>query len=220
MSKVISIAITSDTVCPWCFIGKRRLEKAIQIARAKDPNVQFDIIYKPYELDSTLSTTGRKKQEYYIGRFGRDRYEQITAYTNQVGKQEGINFSWNGDISSTFQSHRLLDFAKSEGVQYQLTEELFKAYFEQERNISDTQVLADAAASVGLNREQVVELLESDRDVDRVRKDIQSAKRSSVNGVPHFVINGKHELSGAQDPETFASTRPVSLGSLEKKMRQ
>ncbi|KAI9005236.1 thioredoxin-like protein [Gaertneriomyces semiglobifer] len=205
MSRKVNIDIVSDTICPWCFVGYRRLQRAIEAFQAKQPSTKLDfaITFKPFELDSTLPKQGINKLESYESKFGKERMAQILPHMQKVGEKEGIAFSYGGLIANTVDSHRLLEYAHTKNVQLPLVEQLFRDYFERNKNIGDINVLADAAQRVGLNREEVIEYLESPFGIQEVKDQIEQAYRRRITGVPHFRIDGRYELGGAQDPEAF-----------------
>lgn len=177
-TQTIKIDIVSDTVCPWyafcpniyaefalisnvfcyvrCFIGKRRLEKAMQQFKATNPSVTFDVEWHPFQLNPTMSKENPiPKLVNYRRKFGEERTNEFIPYMKGIGQAEGIQFAFDGLTSNTLDSHRLIHWAKQFGKQNELVEELFKDYFERDRNIGDNQVLAEAAGRVGLDQAQV-----------------------------------------------------------------
>ncbi|KAJ3089431.1 hypothetical protein HK102_006417 [Quaeritorhiza haematococci] len=203
MPKTINIDITSDIVCPWCFIGKKRLERAMSAFKAKGHDVEFKLRYSPYQLDPSLPKEGVDRIEHLGKKFGMNRVHQMISYVGGIAAEEGLHFSKGGDMANTLDGHRLLNYAYSKGVQWELAEELFKDHFERDNNIGDINVLAESAARVGLNKDEVISYLKSDEGVAVVKEEIQGARRKGVTGVPFFTINDKHTLGGAQDPEAF-----------------
>ncbi|KAG0244489.1 thioredoxin-like protein [Mortierella sp. GBAus27b] len=203
-AKTIKVDIVSDTVCPWCFIGKKRLESAIASFKSKPENkdVEFKVNWRPYQLDPLASKTPIRKMDMYARKFGQDRAPLIRDRMIQVGKEEGINFSYNGNIVNTLDSHRLIAFATKKGKQDEMVTELFQNYFEQDK-CGEIQTLVDSAVKVGLDRDEVNDFLNSDQGASEIQAEIQNARTKGVQGVPHFTINGLHSLSGAQEPETF-----------------
>lgn len=151
---VLKIDVISDTVCPWCFIGKRRLEKAMNQFMATHSNVTFDVEWHPFQLAPTMSKT-KPKMEHYIRKFGQERAQAMVPYMKSVGEPEGISFSYGGVIANTLDSHRLIHWSRQFGCQNQVVEELFKDYFEREQNIGDASVLAAAAERAGLDKDKV-----------------------------------------------------------------
>jgi len=143
----------------------------------------------------------------YKQKFGETRIKQMLPQMLETGKQEGIHFSYGGKIGSTFDSHRLLYYVKQqengEQKQNDLINILFRAYFEKEQDLSDHQVLIKAAEQVGFNPNEIKQFLQSDQYKKEVQRDINQRKKEGVSGVPHFRINDRVELSGAQDPQQF-----------------
>ncbi|OZJ01794.1 hypothetical protein BZG36_05189 [Bifiguratus adelaidae] len=205
MTKQIQIDIVSDTICPWCFIGKRRLEKAIANTKAAHPDAQieFNIDWQPFQLDPTLPKEGYNKREHYIEKFGKARAQAMFPRMEAVGKDDGINFSYGGTVSNTLDSHRLIAFAKSKGKQDAVVEELFHNYFEQEKNIADEEVLKAAGVKAGLDAAEVEVFLKSGELAYETKGEIERNMRRNIHGVPNFTINKRYQLSGAQEPETF-----------------
>ncbi|CAF1153735.1 unnamed protein product [Adineta steineri] len=204
--KQLKIDITSDNICPWCYVGKRRLEKAL--SQIDKSNVNVSISWYPYELDHGLPQDGSLlKMDRYKQKFGEARVKQMVPQMTETGKQEGINFSFGGKIGSTFDSHRLLHYVKQqengEKKQNDLINILFRAYFEDEQDLSDHQVLTKAAEQIGFNGNEIKQFLQSDQYKKEVQHEINQSQQQGISGVPHFRINDKIELSGAQDPQQF-----------------
>ncbi|KAF9972011.1 hypothetical protein BGZ73_004937 [Actinomortierella ambigua] len=208
-ANTITVDIVSDTACPWCFIGKRRLEKAIDLFKQSHPNTSFQVQWHPYQLDSTMSTTPFPKLEMYARKFGPDRSVQIQQRMIQVGQGDGIKFAYDGNVVNTLMSHRLIryatDYDREHHTQRQdaIVEELFRNYFE-ENKCGELESLVAAAAKAGFEPEVVREYLKSDKGVQEVRQEIAQARADGVQGVPHFTIQDKYVLSGAQEAGTFA----------------
>ncbi|KAI8096364.1 thioredoxin-like protein [Halteromyces radiatus] len=203
--KNILIKVTSDTHCPWCFIGKRRLEKAIEIFKTTHPGTTFEVTWFPFQLEPQLSREPIRKQEFFPRKFGAVRFQQMTTMTKAVGQPLGIQFSYEGVVSNSLDSHRLIHWSKqfNNNKQNQVVEELFKLYFEQDQDLCDFNALADAAERAGLDRSKTLAFLSSGDDTNVVKQLILDGQRHGVNSVPHIEINDKYTLSGAQDPETF-----------------
>ncbi|KAJ3094374.1 hypothetical protein HDU97_008176 [Phlyctochytrium planicorne] len=199
----IHIAITSDVVCPWCFIGKRRLEIAIRMAKEKGLPLNFTFEYLPFQLDPTMAKEGVNKQERLEKKFGKEAMARMMPYMQKVGEDNGIKFSYGGLIGNTFDAHRLIAFAKTKERQYELVEELFSDYFEKERNIADRAVLADAAERAGISKDEAVRFLNSKEGEAEVNKGVAQNRLDGITGVPYYVIDNKYEVSGAQEPESF-----------------
>ncbi|KAJ3280056.1 hypothetical protein HK104_000959 [Borealophlyctis nickersoniae] len=196
----ISIDITSDTVCPWCYVGKKRLEKAMDKYKG---SVDFKVTWHPYFLDPTPRPV-QDKFARYQQKFGPERAEALRQHMTNIGKTEGINFTFDGVIGPTHLSHRLIHLAQQQNKGDAVVSALFTAYFENAQNIfDDVDTLARIAASAGMEYEETKAYLESDKGTEEVVKEVREASKRAINGVPHFVIDGRHELHGAQDPALF-----------------
>ena len=200
----MKIEVWSDFVCPFCYIGKRRLEIALNKFEHKD---EVELVFKSFELDPS----SKKKYDENIHEIIAKKYgisvEQAKASNNQIIEQAktiGLNYNFDDLIpTNTFDAHRLSHYAKTEGKANELSERLLKAYFVDSLDISDYKVLANLAGEVGLNSEEALKILESDKYGDEVRKDEESASKLRISGVPYFVFNNKYSVSGAQPPELF-----------------
>lgn len=201
-----TISITSDTVCPWCYIGSRRLNKAIAQHKQKYPDDTFATQWLPFYLNPNAPKQGVDKRGYYVSKFGEAHASQIFQRLSAAGQSEGINFSFGGRTGNTRDSHRLLQHAMEvggEALQTRVVEELFKSYFEQEEDITSHQVLQGAAERAGFDSQKARDLLESDAEGIVVDKEVKKAQSELVTGVPHFVIQDRYEISGAQEPAAF-----------------
>nr|GMD51848.1 DSBA oxidoreductase family protein isoform 2 [Ipomoea batatas] len=197
--KLIHIDISSDSVCPWCFVGKRNLDKAI--ASSKD-QYDFEIKWHPFFLDPSAPKEGVSKKEFYLRKFGA-RSEQLGQRMSEIFKGLGMEYDTSGLTGNTLDSHRLIYFARKQGQdkQHKLVEELFIGYFTQGKYIGDKEFLKEAARKVGV--EGAEEFLEDPNNgLKEVNEELQQYS-SNISGVPHYVINGKYKLSGGQPPETF-----------------
>ncbi|KAJ3115333.1 hypothetical protein HDU96_000817 [Phlyctochytrium bullatum] len=201
--KTIPIAVTVDVVCPWCFIGKRRLEKAIKLAKDKGLQLDFKIEYLPFQLDPSTKTSDMKSMERLEKKFGRERLQQMIPYMKKTGLEDGISFTFGAPVANTFDAHRLIAFAKSKGLQLEVVEELFKDYFERDQQIGDRKTLAEAAARAGIDKEEALNFLNSTSLEKEVSQKVGEAYQGGVSGVPHFVIADRYEISGGQAPEVF-----------------
>lgn len=198
----MKVEIWSDVVCPWCYIGKRRFERALE---AFDEDV--DIVYRSFELspDAPRRQSGTLVES-LASKYGipAARAEQMLRQTTQAAAGEGLDFDFDSaQGGNTFDAHRLLRFALLEGVQLEVKERLLRAYFVEGRAISDRDELAKIAGEAGLDVERVRKMLDSDEYSEQVRADQARAGRVGVRGVPYFLIDGEVGISGAQPPETF-----------------
>lgn len=205
-NKVVNIEITSDSICPWCYVGKRRLERAISEAKEQKLPLDFKISFKPFLLDPTLGTEPVNKMDRYKAKFGVDRLPRMVEYMKSIGKEEGINFSYGGDMSQTTDSHRLIALAEKEGgeqLQNKVVNALFRAYFEQEQNVGSLDVLVNVAKEAGMDSGNVRAYLLTDQGTAEVKRDIEKAYNKGVTGVPFFTVDNKYGISGAQEPGAF-----------------
>ena len=200
----MQIDVISDTVCPWCFIGKRRLMRAM----AMRPNIAFDVKWRPYRLDPTIPKGGMDRQAYMRTKFGDDPMKIVEMYKQIAaeGAKDGIEFDFAAikRRPDTLDSHRLIRWAEAAGVQDEVVERLFIAYFENGEDIGDVRVLADIADLCGMDGVEVAQMLESDADAALVEREDQIAHEMGVTGVPAMIFGSKLAVSGAREPEMLA----------------
>ncbi|MCV3241589.1 DsbA family oxidoreductase [Mesorhizobium sp. ZC-5] len=201
----ITVDVVSDVVCPWCFIGQKRLDKAV----AAVPEVAVDIRWRPYQLDPTIPPEGKDRKQYMLAKFGNEeRIREIHQRIEPLGAAEGIVFDF-GAIKvapNTLDAHRVIRWAGTagDGVQNRLVRRLFQLNFEEGANIGDQAVLLEAARESGMDVAVVEALLPTDADRDAVSSEIATAGRMGITGVPCFLLEGKYAVMGAQDAETLA----------------
>lgn len=203
------IDVISDTVCPWCFIGKRRLERAL----AERPDLEPEIVWHPFQLNPDMPAEGLDRQRYLELKFGgTTRAREVYRMVAEAGNSENLDFQFDAiqTTPNTILSHRLLHFAQKAGLQDTLAEALFRAYFFDGRNIGDLEILADIAAENGMDRDEIHAYLSSDSDEQAVTAEDVRARKMGVTGVPCFIINGRYAISGAQDPEVFQQVFSVA----------
>jgi len=200
----MQIDVISDTVCPWCFIGKRRLMRAMALR----PHIAFDVKWRPYRLDPTIPKTGMDRQAYMRAKFGDDPMKIVEMYKliTAEGAKDGIEFDFAAirRRPDTLDSHRLIRWAEANGVQDEVVERLFIAYFENGEDIGDIRVLADIADLSGMDGVEVAEMLEGDTDSALVEREDQIAHEMGVTGVPAMIFGNKLAVSGAREPEMLA----------------
>jgi predicted DsbA family dithiol-disulfide isomerase len=207
----LPVDVLSDVICPWCYIGKRRLEKAVA---ALDEPVK--VRWLPFQLNPTMPREGISRREYRTRKFGSwERSQELDARVNEVGKSESIPFVFERieRTPNTLDAHRLIWLAGKEGVQEAVVEALFRAYFTEGRDISDHQTLLDVAAGAGLDRQEAEALLNGDHGLEAMKEADTLARRFRVEGVPFFIVNGTLTLSGAQQPDGFLEAFGRALGS-------
>ncbi|MBZ9810731.1 DsbA family protein [Mesorhizobium sp. BR1-1-9] len=221
-ANAITVDVVSDVVCPWCFIGQKRLDKAVAAAGEVDVHIRW----RPFQLDPTIPPEGKDRREYMLAKFGSDEHiRQIHARIEPLGEAEGISFAF-GAIKvapNTLDAHRVIRWAGAAGedVQNRLVRRLFQLNFEEGANIGDHAVLVEAARETGMDASVVETLLPTDADVEAVRTEIATASRMGISGVPCFLLEGKYAVMGAQDVDTLADAiRQVAAakarGELEK----
>jgi predicted DsbA family dithiol-disulfide isomerase len=196
---MLTIDVISDVICPWCFIGKRRLERALDGRRAS-------VRWHPFELNPDMPREGIERRTYRIKKFGSwERSQELDAQVAAAGQGEGIAFHFDRQsrTPNTLDAHRVIWIAGERGVQDAVVEALFRAYFTDGHDLSDRGTLADVAAGAGLDRAEIEELLAGDQGRDVIRAGEEEARRLGVSGVPFFVVNRRVALSGAQPPELF-----------------
>lgn len=203
----MKIEVWSDFVCPFCYIGKRRLETALSQFPYKE---QVEIEYKSFELDpNSPKYTGNNIHEILASKYGMS-IEQAKQANEGIGKQAAaIGLTFNFDDmkpGNTFDAHRLAKFAKTKGKDHELTEKLLYGYFTESIDLGDEETLVRIAESVGIDRQEAVAVLQDNTTyANDVRIDEAIAKQYGISGVPYFIINQKYAISGAQPTETFAS---------------
>lgn len=189
-----------DTVCPWCYVGKRRLERALALR----PESRARIIWRPFLLNPDLPPEGIDRKLYLDRKFGGSaRVQRVHAAVSAAGAGEGIIFDFDAitRMPNSLNSHRLIRYASNSGREAELVEALYKAYFMQGLDIGNVAVLADLGASFGLEREGLLTYLSSDADAAGVLSDNARAHRLGVNGVPCLILDGSYALAGAQEPD-------------------
>lgn len=202
----IHIDVVSDVMCPWCFIGKRRFEKALQ---AVGEEVDVEVHWRPFQLDPTLPPGGKDRDAYLSEKFGGiERARELYRTIEQAGAEEGIPFRFDAIAVSpnTLDAHRLIRWAQSAGdsVQDQVVERLFELFFLEGANIADHAVLIGVAREAGMDAAIVESLLAGDADREAVTQEIALAQQMGVTGVPCFILDNKYAVVGAQSPDAIA----------------
>jgi len=199
----VRIDVVSDVVCPWCFIGKRRLEKAL----ALKPDIPVEVHWRPYFLNDWIPREGISREQYLTTKFGSvDRYKGIAQRVSAAAAAEGLVYDMD-KISrqpNTLDAHRLIRWAGGIGRAAAMKQKLMDLYFTEGADLTDRAALVQAAADVGLDADEVRAALSSDRDVAQIEAEAQSAKEAGIEGVPCFIFGGKFAVSGAQAPEHLA----------------
>ena len=199
---MIYVDIVSDTICPWCYIGKRRFERALDLSGRND----IAISWRPFQLNPDMPPEGMTRDDYVRAKFGGgDRPRQIYQAIAESGREAGIEFQFSRiqRTPNTVLSHRLIHWAARNERQDEVVGELFKAYFEEGLDISDLEVLIECSCRAGIDAETARQFLESDDGRQEVVASDVYARRLGINGVPCFIVNRKYAVSGAQPPSAF-----------------
>jgi predicted DsbA family dithiol-disulfide isomerase len=199
----VRIDVVSDIVCPWCFIGKHRLEKAI----ALNPDIPVEVHWRPYFLNDWIPREGISREQYLTTKFGSaERYKGIAQRVSAAAAAEGLTYAMD-KISrqpNTLDAHRLIRWADEIGKAAEMKQRLMDLYFTQGADLTSHAVLTQAAADIGLDAETTRKALASDKDVAEIEREALSAKEAGIDGVPCFIFCGKFAISGAQAPEDLA----------------
>jgi len=201
--RPVRIDVVSDVVCPWCFIGKRRLEKALALAS----EVPVEVHWRPYFLNEWVPQEGMSRDEYLTTKFGSpDRYRGIAQRVQAAAAGEGLDYAVDriSRQPNTRDAHRLIRWAEGIGKASEMKQRLMELYFTEGADLSNRAVLVGAAADVGLDPEDVRAALDSDRDIAEIEREVEAAKEAGIQGVPCFILDGKYAISGAQEPEALA----------------
>lgn len=206
MAETLTIDVVSDVVCPWCYVGQKRLEEAMALA----PEIAVELRWRPYQLDPTIPPEGRDRDSYMIAKFGSaERLKEMHDRLEEVGRDAGIAFHFD-DIArspNTLDAHRLIRWAASAdgaNVQNAVVSRLFELYFEEGADVGDRAVLVEAARETGMDTALVETLLAAGADREEVEAEIDTARRMGVTGVPCFLLESRYAVMGAQPPETLA----------------
>lgn len=206
MSKnELDIEVISDPVCPWCYVGKRRLERAI----AQRPDLDFTLRWQPFQLNPDMPREGRNRQEYYREKFGRERAETLLDGLRQTGEEEGISFCSDADAMApnTLSAHVLMYWANADDSidANELAEKLFHSHHAACEDIGNHEVLIRMAGEVGMDESDIAGRLAAGEDEAVVEERIAHLVALGVSGVPFFIVNGKYGISGAQPPDILVS---------------
>ncbi|MEV4900974.1 DsbA family oxidoreductase [Citricoccus sp. NPDC055426] len=202
----MKIEIFSDVGCPWCFIGKRRFETALESFEHRD---QVEVEWKSFQLDPSLPEHDHRNEiDYLVETKGmpRDQVTQMLAHVTQQAAGEGLDYDFDAlVVANSWKAHRVIQRAKASSLETaaRLEEQLFKAHFEDGKNIGSEDVLVELGTAAGLTAEQVREALDEDRWETAVKQDLATARALGVSGVPFFVLERKYGISGAQPVEVF-----------------
>jgi predicted DsbA family dithiol-disulfide isomerase len=202
--SIFPIDVISDVVCPWCFIGKRRLEKAI----ALKPDLNVEVRWRPYFLNDWIPPEGIDRSTYLTTKFGSpERYKSIAGRVAAAAEEEGLSYALD-KISrqpNTLDCHRLILWSRNIGDPGRMKQRLMELYFTEGADLTDREVLVGAAVDCGMEADLVRKLLASDADIESVEQEANSAKEAGVTGVPYFILGGVAAVHGAQAPQHLAA---------------
>jgi predicted DsbA family dithiol-disulfide isomerase len=209
----LTIVIYADLICPWCYIGRRRLGQALERVEFNEPP---SIVWRPFQLNPDLPKSGLDRRNYRTAKFGSwERSQAMDRRVTETGRKLGLKFDFERVLvtPNTFNGHRLLWWAGILGSpQDALAEALFRTYFSEGRDLGEIGVLADAAAEVGLSRERSLLFLKSDDGREEVLAEEREARRANLDAVPFFLLNGIPAFAGAQSPHAFIKAFRQVLG--------
>ena len=200
--NIIKVDVVSDVACPWCYVGKRRLEEALK--QWKGTTVEVN--WHPYQLDPLMREEGMDRDTYLTSKFGSvERVSEMTDRLTEVGKTVGIEFDFDGDwlAVNTLQMHQLLNVARGEGFGTEMKERFLAAYFEESKHLNKAEVLYAISKDFGWNKEKVDAIINDQTIAEAVKSEISHYQQRGVSGVPFFVINDQYGISGAQPVEVF-----------------
>ncbi|WP_084418650.1 DsbA family oxidoreductase [Henriciella litoralis] len=212
----LTIEMVSDLVCPWCWLGLRRIQGAIALV----PELDVELLFRPFELDPTIPEGGVNYRDYMASKFGPETEDSRWASMRQVlieyGEAENIPFRFQ-DLKhrpNSFDAHRLVRWAQGQGKGAEAKEALFRAYFHDIRDIGDHDVLADIGAEIGLERDIIAKLLASGADVEETRKEADTFREMGVSGVPTYIAMRRIAVQGAESSEKLAKFLTASAAQL------
>ncbi len=206
----LTIEVVHDLVCPWCYLGLRRLRRGL----AGRPEVEIAFTWRAFLLNPDMPRAGMTRDEYLIRKFGNEeRARRLFASIAQIGLAEGVAFRFDRvrHMPSSVDAHRLVRFATRAGRDLEVVEALFAAHFNEGADIGDVSCLTAIAAQTGLDAGEVRQFLTSDQEIDAVHADNLRAHRLGINGVPCFIIGGGHAIAGAQEPAVISRLIDVAL---------
>lgn len=216
MQKPLTIEVVSDVVCPWCFVGLRRLERAIALVRESHPDFQYVVQWRPFFLNPDTPPEGEPYLPFLIQKFGgRERVEEIWQRIREVGAALDIDYQFEKIQvrANTLMAHRFIHWVQQQGDASGVVEGLFKAQFERGENVSDRMVLANVAVACGYDQAEVLRYLDSDEDVSLIQQMEHESRTWGVSSVPTFVFDRKSGIQGAEDPRVLADGIKQALAS-------
>ncbi len=198
----LTVEVVHDLICPWCYLGTRRLLRTLR----RRPDLLVDLVWRPFLLNPDMPRLGMSRSDYVVRKFGgEDRARRLYSSITEIGRAEGVQFRFDRvrRTPSSVDAHRLVRWASRFGRATSVVEALFAAHFADGRDLGEISVLAAIAASCGLDPAGARAMLASDAELDGVHADNLRAHRLGINGVPCFVVGGRHAIAGAQEPEVI-----------------
>jgi predicted DsbA family dithiol-disulfide isomerase len=215
-APVLPIDVFSDVVCPWCLIGKRRLEKALALV----PEIPVAVNWRPYFLNPWVPREGMSRADYLTTKFGSvEAYKSIAQRVAAAAASEGLIYASDkmARQPNTLDCHRLIRWAGDSGKAAAMKQRLMDLYFSEGGDLSDRSVLVQAAVDCGMNGERVRTLLAGDTDIEQVEAEANAAKEAGIDGVPCFILGGAFAVSGAQEPSYLADAIKRAAAELGKR---
>ncbi len=211
--KALQIDVVSDVVCPWCFVGKRQLEQALARLGSQQPGVEVQVRWHPFQLNPDLAEEGMARSEYLSAKFGSADTSRIYTNVRRAAATVGLDLAMEAIVRqpNTLRPHALMEAAAGQGLQDALAEALFVAYFQQGRDLSDARQLAEIARAVGLSDEAIDQALLEDEPRQAISQADNRARRAGIQGVPCFIFNGRHAVSGAQGADALVDAMTLAL---------
>jgi predicted DsbA family dithiol-disulfide isomerase len=206
----LSIEVVHDLVCPWCYLGLRRLTRTLR----RRPDLLFELSWRPFLLNPDMPRAGMNRADYVVRKFGgEERARRLYVSISEIGRAEGVMFRFDRirRTPSSVDAHRLVRWASGFGQGAEMVEALFAAHFADGRDIGDPHMLAAAAQECGLDGAAALAFLHGDSDVETVHAENLRAHRLGINGVPCFVVGGRHAIAGAQEPEVIERLLDVAV---------
>jgi predicted DsbA family dithiol-disulfide isomerase len=210
MKKQVVIDVVSDVVCPWCYLGKHRLEAALRLR----PDIEAEVFWRPYFLDPRVPRDGMARVDYLSRKFGSDeRIRPAHERLSRLGREEGIEFHFEriARQPNTLDAHRLIGWAQAAGRAAPVVEKLFSLFFVEGADLTERETLLKAAAAGGLDPEATRRDFATDRDAAAVEKAATDAAERGISGVPFFIFNNRFAVAGAQPPDLLAAAMDKTL---------
>ena len=200
----MKIEVVSDVICPWCFLGKRRLDKALTLV----PEISAEVIWRPFFLDPSIPAEGLSREKYMKDKFGNRDLKAMHKPLEEAGAKDGVPYQFDKitRTPNTLDAHRVIRWAKQADKQEAVVEALFLAYWRDGKDVGDHKVLVEVATAAGMDGKEIAILLSHDTDKREVMEEVEKSYQLGVQGVPTFIIDNKYGVSGAQEAEALAAT--------------